>query len=95
MIFECPECAVETDIENMPDRACDDMEWECPHCGYTTIVGWIAEVEGRYLSIIRNHALNLDCVICVPVKYQNKEQPVGMLQQRNQSFPDFHYMLVH
>ena len=47
MIFTCPECEVDVEIEDMPDRACDDMEWECPHCGYTTIIGWTAEVEER------------------------------------------------
>ncbi len=47
MIFECPECAVETDIDNLPDRARNDMEWECPNCGYATIVRWAAEVEER------------------------------------------------
>lgn len=51
--FECPACEGECLIENedLPDRACDDVEFECPHCNTEMRVGWYAEVEVRSVTV--------------------------------------------
>lgn len=50
--FECPCCEEESEVEmeDLPDRACDDMEYECPHCGSQMIIGWRAEIEVRMVA---------------------------------------------
>lgn len=47
--FTCPVCDTDDDveIERLPKRACDDMEWECAFCGRKLKIGWIAEIEVR------------------------------------------------
>ena len=49
MIIECPICDMETEIESddLPGSACDDIDWECPHCKSKMLIGWYAEIEVR------------------------------------------------
>lgn len=52
MQFECPACLEENEIEieDLPDRACDDMDFECAHCTTIVQIGWVAEVEVRSVT---------------------------------------------
>lgn len=46
----CPHCRIEIvdiDSEELPERACDDAEMECPHCNHTFKFGWVAQLETR------------------------------------------------
>ena len=45
--FECPKCHKVDEVEDLPDTASDDIEWECESCGYETRIGWYATVEER------------------------------------------------
>lgn len=51
MYIECPKCTLNIDTEltdfDMPDRACDDAELQCPECNHVFVVGWYAELEVR------------------------------------------------
>lgn len=49
MDVKCPFCGNEnTDLgELMPDRACDNIDYECVFCGHEFKIGWVAEVEVR------------------------------------------------
>lgn len=53
--FTCPSCLEdnEVDSEDMPNRSCDDMEYECPHCTQEMTIGWIAEIEVRSVTVER------------------------------------------
>ena len=49
MFVECLQCEQESEVEseNLPDRACDDADYTCLHCGHVFLIGWYAEVELR------------------------------------------------
>lgn len=49
MEIECPFCKKESEVdgEDLPDNACDDAEYECPHCDYLMNIGWYATAEVR------------------------------------------------
>jgi predicted Zn finger-like uncharacterized protein len=49
MIIECPNCEQDVNVESedLPERACDDMEIDCGKCGHTFSIGWYAELEIR------------------------------------------------
>lgn len=49
MEVECPKCEeiCEVDGEDLPDCACDDEEFTCPHCEHEFTIGWYAMVEVR------------------------------------------------
>jgi predicted Zn finger-like uncharacterized protein len=49
MNIECPECKhiFELDHDDLPERACDSSEVECPVCEYHFDVGWYATAELR------------------------------------------------
>jgi len=49
MEIECPVCHEETELDHddIPERACDDKEWECHKCGATMKIGWYATAEVR------------------------------------------------
>lgn len=49
MEINCPKCDhLNKDIgESLPDRACDDAEFECEECGHEFLIGWTAEAELR------------------------------------------------
>lgn len=51
--FECPYCGKENEVEAelLPDRACDDMDFECQHCENEMKIGWIPEIEVRLLTV--------------------------------------------
>ncbi len=47
--FECPKCGKTSEItgDDLPNHACDDVDWECPKCEEVTKIGWYATVESR------------------------------------------------
>ena len=49
MEIECPKCdeLQELDYGDLPDNACDSVEYECNHCEHEFVIGWFAEVEIR------------------------------------------------
>ncbi len=50
--FECPYCGEEIgiDSESLPKNSCDDMDFECPNCEESMVVGWVAEIEIRQVT---------------------------------------------
>ena len=54
MEIDCPNCGyTHEDIgDSLPDRACDDAEYQCENCWHTFTIGWTAEAE------VRNDRLN-------------------------------------
>ena len=44
---ECPECGKDHsfDSEDLPDRACDTVEFECDYCHIKLRLGWYAMAE--------------------------------------------------
>lgn len=52
-IFECLSCDEKLDIdtEDMPDNACDVVDFECPHCHQEMTLGWVSLVEVRSLTV--------------------------------------------
>lgn len=51
--FNCPACAEinELEWEDLPDRACDDKRYECEHCAQEMVIGWVAEIEVRSVTV--------------------------------------------
>ena len=49
MNIECPECKKynEIDGDSLPDRVCDDTDYECIYCEHIFSIGWYAEIELR------------------------------------------------
>jgi len=49
MEIECPKCNFMNDVEgeDLPERACDDKEFECYKCEHEFKIGWFSEVELR------------------------------------------------
>ena len=49
MNVECPSCGYDNDVEgeDLPNRACDDSEFECSECENVFNIGWYATVEVR------------------------------------------------
>jgi len=49
MEIECPECekTQELDWDDLPERACDDEDYECRYCEYQFKIGWYATAELR------------------------------------------------
>jgi len=47
--INCPKCEKEINVESedLPERACDDGDIDCPHCEHSFKFGWIAELETR------------------------------------------------
>lgn len=47
--IECPYCKHEQTVEgeDLPDCACDDVDYDCDICGKTFQVGWFATAEVR------------------------------------------------
>ncbi len=53
MYITCPQCDTDSDVngEDLPERACDDEDYECPHCGLEMTIGWVAEAEVRSVKV--------------------------------------------
>lgn len=51
--FMCPNCGETCDVEmeDIPERACDDTEYECENCGQEMRIGWYAEIEVRSMTV--------------------------------------------
>lgn len=51
--FTCPACDEDNELEDeqLPKRACDDMRYECEHCGQEMTIGWVAEIEVRSVTV--------------------------------------------
>ena len=51
--FECPYCGEENEIEleDLPDRACDEMGFECKHCENDMKIGWAPVIEIRSITV--------------------------------------------
>lgn len=51
--FECPACEENIEIEGeiLPELACDDTSFDCPHCDQEMIIGWTAVVEVRKVTV--------------------------------------------
>ena len=48
MHIECPKCCHIQDVSDcLPDRVCDDIEYECIDCEHKFMIGWRAEAELR------------------------------------------------
>lgn len=48
MYIECPKCGFDNDVsEDLPERACDDADFECFKCEHEFKIGWVAEAELR------------------------------------------------
>jgi len=49
LTFDCPNCYTVQgiDLESLPKRAIDDLDYECKDCGHKFLIGWYAEVEVR------------------------------------------------
>ena len=49
MYIECPECKKNNYLEydDLPDRACEDEDYECKFCQFEFKIGWRAEAELR------------------------------------------------
>lgn len=47
--YTCPSCDTDNDIEleQLPNRVCDEIKYECAHCGQQVMLGWVAEIEVR------------------------------------------------
>lgn len=49
MNIECPDCGfdIKLNTEDLPERACDEVEIECGTCRCLIIVGWypVAEIK--------------------------------------------------
>ncbi len=51
-VLDCPKCGKEMPInaEALPDRACDEEDFQCPHCGQEMEIGWYATAEIRNIK---------------------------------------------
>ena len=49
MEIDCPACHRPADLdgEDLPSRACDSKDFECPECGHEFKIGWHAVPEVR------------------------------------------------
>ena len=60
--FECPNCGdtCEVETQDLPDNACDEMNYECPHCDQLMKIGWHAEVEVRSVEVCAGDISDVD-----------------------------------
>lgn len=66
MEIECEICEETTEVngEDLPDAACDDEEWTCPHCNSILAIGWFATAEVRRVIEIREKDESEPCSVC-------------------------------
>lgn len=60
LTFEFPSCLTECVVEgeDLPDRVCDDADYECPHCDQEMKIGWYATVEIRSVTVEAGDLVN-------------------------------------
>lgn len=51
--FECPLCleTAEAEGEDLPDNACDSVDYECNHCGGEMNIGWRAKIVVNSVTV--------------------------------------------